>query len=793
MTGKKHFKTQFLITLLSLSCVLAASCGIPGNRDVSQGEGTSQGEGISQGENAGNAAVEAGNTPGSGNPTAGSRQAQGIVYLPSFREMTGSESGSCRSLEYNCGFLYYSVMSPDADGQNRRNFYRQNLANGISYSPAQQLYQDSEAREELATDTYSFFTDAKGYGYFILRGQDANTEREQYSLCKYGVSGTELFRRDITAQMTARPETEDSSLFRRALTDGESRIYIGLTGQIYLYDKEGNLQAKAPVPGELAGMDCGRDGAVYVTYRTDRELALGRVDFEKGIVEEIYVGFPGDGALYGGTEYDILTMDSQKVYGFTPGMEAPETVLHWMDSDLYGSEISYLHGLDEGMLLGVFNGSDMRPQLVFLTPPKTDSAPAKELITIGVLHHESCQALDTLVAAFNRNSGHYRAELLIYGRDSKDLTDLQAVLDRANMAIMSGDSPDLICLYYGVNVDAYVNRGILEDLTDYLSQSDTLHREALLEPALEQFTYDDGLYGLPRDIILKTLAGRRRDLGDERGWTIAEMKQFAQGHPDARLFDYARLFDPCPKNGVLRVLLEYNMKNYVDWGNGTCSFDSEEFRELLEFANSFPLAQLPDKDLTLENGGILLYLPWQITDVHSYTYMRKAFGNEDITCIGFPGQQGNGTMIDIGECTFGISTLSAHKDGAWAFMEFMMTAGTIPEWNFPVNKEMLERNFLDALGQDYVYDGEGNIRKDENGKPLTRELFAERSGLAPTQEDVDAIRQLLDTAQPSNLSRSNIYNIISEEVSPYFYGQKTLDQVVDIIQRRAQLYVSESQ
>lgn len=782
MPGKIYVKKRFLTILLVISCFLTVSCGIHGSEDTAHpgnGSGTEK---------------ETGNSSGDKTGAAGSSKSQNSIYVPSFRDMTGSENGSCRNLEFNCGFLYYSVMESGADGQNRRRFYRQSLTEGMSHAPAQELYENAETREELSTNTYTFFTDAKGYGYFILRrpGAGADTDQESYFLCKYGVSGSELFRQDITAEMTARSDSDGLNLFRRAVTDSESRIYIGQTENIYLYDKTGNLQAKVTVPGELAGMDCGRDGAVYVTYRTDRELVLGTVDFEKGTVEEIYNDLPGDGTLSGGTEYDILTMDSQKVYGFSAGMEAPESVLTWLDSDLYGDEVAYIHGMDEGMLLAVSDGSGSGSRMVFLAPPGTEGIAAKEVITIGVLHDQSGQALDTLVARFNRSSEHYRAELILYGQGSRDLTELLARLDRANMAIMNGDSPDLICLYHNVNLDTYVNKGVLEDLTGYLESSSVLHREDLLAPALEQFTYGDGLYGLPRDITLKTLAGRRSELGEETGWTVAEMEQFVRDHPDARLFDHARLFDSCPKSGILRVLLEYNMKYFVDWTGGTCSFDSEEFRELLEFANSFPLEQLPDEELTLENGGILLYLPWTITHVGSYTSIRKSFGGEELTCIGFPGECGSGTMIDITEYTFGISALSEHKEGAWKLIEFMMTDDAMYSLGFPVNKDLLEKNFLEALGLDYVYDAEGNIMLDENGNPLTRELYTMRLGTVPIQEDVDAVRQLLEIAEPANLSWGNIYNIISEEASPYFYGQKTLDEVVDIIQRRARLCVSES-
>ncbi|MCM1218620.1 MAG: hypothetical protein NC331_17630, partial [Lachnospiraceae bacterium] len=433
----------------------------------------------------------------------------------------------------------------------------------------------------------------------------------------------------------------------------------------------------------------------------------------------------------------------------------------------------------------VADGAGGESQMVILSPPGAEGAPAKEVITIGVIHDRSSQFLDTLVARFNRSSEKYRAELVIYGEGSRDLTELQAAIDRANMSILAGDSPDLICLYYNIVLDRYVKLGILEDLTGYLENSDVIHREDLLATALDLFTYGEGLYGIPRTIALRTLIGRTSQVGEEPGWTIAEMEQFAHDHPDARLFD------TCTKTEMLRILLEYNMKNYVDWLDGTCSFDSEEFRELLEFANSFPLEQLPDEDLTLENGGILLHMPLFIDTVSMYTFIRESFGGEAVTCIGYPGAYGNGAMMEICEGTFGISALSEHKDGAWEFLEFVLTDDSLPDWGFPVNKTLLEANCLEALGLGYVYDEEGNILYDENGKPLTRELYTARYGCVPTPEDVDVVKYLLETAEPTNLSWGNIFNIINEEAAPYFHGQKTLDQVVDIIQRRAQLCVSE--
>lgn len=774
MTEKKYSKKIILTILFSLLCLLTVSCGIPENGNASLG-------GIDN-----NAAA------GSRTPAAGSGQKP--VYIPSFQTLSGSENGLCLHLEYNGGSLYYSLMEPDTEGQNRLSFYRQDLAQDGDSPQAEKLYEDCKAWEELETDTLAFFTDALGNSFFILEKESSDSNRKQYFLYKYNDSGNELFRRDITAQTAMPPESGSLKPFLLAVTDSENRIYIGQNHSISLYDKEGYLQAKTVLPGELAGMDRGRDGEVYVTYHTNGDLVLGKVDSQTGIVTKLLSDFPGNGTLSGGTEYDILTMDLEKVYGFSIGMEAPEIMLTWADCGIYGAEIAYLLGMDEERLLAASKtmGTGKVNRILFLSSAGTGEIPGKEVITIGVMDNTSNQLLDTLVAGFNRNSGHYRAELIIYGEGCEDLSEeLNTALDRANMAIVNGESPDLVYLNHDRTAmtaltDIYVKKGLLEDLTDYLDNSAALHRDDLLPPALEQFTYGDGLYGLPYSISLNTVMGRADLVGQESGWTIQDMEQFLHAHPDAELFRFAS------KDIMLDKLLRYNMINYVDWVEGTCDFDSEDFRELLEFSNRFPSNQTLDEELTPANGGVLLE-DCSIQGLGSYTYYRQeVFGNNEITCIGFPGPHGSGTMLDF-SCALGISSLSEHKEGAWEFLEFMMTDEELLAWNFPVNKTLLEKNFLSQMGMEYLYDDDGNILLDGNGDPLTRDIDGKIPGdLWPTGEDADAVMALLENAEPSSFSWQKLYNIVREEAAPYFHGQKTLDAVVDIIQRRAQLYVGES-
>ena len=59
------------------------------------------------------------------------------------------------------------------------------------------------------------------------------------------------------------------------------------------------------------------------------------------------------------------------------------------------------------------------------------------------------------------------------------------------------------------------------------------------------------------------------------------------------------------------------------------------------------------------------------------------------------------------------------------------------------------------------------------------------------KEDVDGIRRIVDSIRQPSMSHEEIMEIIEEEAEFYFQGQKSLDEVTDVIQSRVQLYLDE--
>jgi multiple sugar transport system substrate-binding protein len=187
-----------------------------------------------------------------------------------------------------------------------------------------------------------------------------------------------------------------------------------------------------------------------------------------------------------------------------------------------------------------------------------------------------------------------------------------------------------------------------------------------------------------------------------------------------------------------------------------------------------------------------------IQKMRDFQFILAAVG-EPITFIGYPTEEGfSGHYMQTENGSFSISAKSKHQEGAWEFLQFQLLQEFDERDGFPVYKSALENLFTDAMAPIYQTDENGNLILDENGNPVERIRAGITDGAnsvvwyAATEQEIDTLRTMIGEAKPLDAGISVIMNIIQEESAAYFAGQKTLDEVVELIQNRAQLYVSEN-
>ena len=256
---------------------------------------------------------------------------------------------------------------------------------------------------------------------------------------------------------------------------------------------------------------------------------------------------------------------------------------------------------------------------------------------------------------------------------------------------------------------------------------------------------------------------------------------------------------------MLQYCVAMNADSFMNWQDGTCNFDSDEFRALLEFVKPFPAeydwqsdSEEYESDYSrLKNGKQLLYP----TSLYSFDDLYYTFAalNNDARFVGFPREDGSTGNAFNSDATLCITTTCRDKAGAWAFIRSTLEEDFQKSlWNFPILKSAFEANAKEAMTQEYETDADGNQVLDENGNPIPISTGGMSYGDEPmielyavTQEQYDAVMAVIDSTTSFVDYDQNVLNIISDEAAGYLAGSKTVEEASKLIQSRVSLYIQE--
>ena len=180
-----------------------------------------------------------------------------------------------------------------------------------------------------------------------------------------------------------------------------------------------------------------------------------------------------------------------------------------------------------------------------------------------------------------------------------------------------------------------------------------------------------------------------------------------------------------------------------------------------------------------------------ISDMENYITNVGMFG-EPVTLIGFPAKEGNGAVITPNN-VYMISSKSKNQDGAWQFLRYYLTdeyqKDSNDSWSLPIKKDALKEKINKGTEKPYWINSDGGKEYYE----YTAWLGDEEVTLDPlTQEQADDLYNYIWSVTQAYYSDDSLNNIITEESAAFFSGQKSAQDVADIIQSRAQIYINES-
>ena len=638
--------------------------------------------------------------------------------------------------------------------------------------------------------------------------------------------------------------TYEESIIRRQLDASGNEIgrvdisdLAGKLGVEYVYanlfDRAGNLYAVTEteiimldpqlnkvfsVEGEdIAGsptlLSNGRLGLLNYIYDEEKETGawtMKTVDPEAQdwgeeytLPENAYNAYPGGG------EYLFYYQNGDSIYGYKAGAAEGEKIFSWIDSDINRSNMEFFSFLPDGRVVVVtreWQSDNSKVELAIMTATDRSQLPEKTTLTYAAMYLG--YDVRSQIIEFNKTSDKYRIEVRDYS-EFATAEDSSAGLTRLNTEIVAGNVPDMLETS-SIPLRQYAAKGLLEDLWPFIeNDTDIGGRAGVMEHVLNAAEQDGKLYEIFTNFAIRTVAGPKNIVGDRMSWTLADLQEALAKMPEG----CAIFGQTDTKTDMLSNVMAQNADSFVDWSTGQCRFDSEDFKALLAFCNSFPAEydwensqdEWEDPYTRIISGKQML------TSVY-FSQLRWDFLENDglfksqggAAFIGYPREDGGVGSSFTTNGGIAMSAACKDKEGAWSFMRTRLLSQSTDEesaryWsNFPVNKADFDKMVEEAMTVQYEQDENGQPLLDENGQPIeiketwwiSDDLQLEQG--AVTQEQYDRFMALYNAVDSVYYFDEAIYDIVADMAGAYFAGDRSLDDTAAQIQSRVTLYVNEN-
>lgn len=642
-------------------------------------------------------------------------------------------------------------------------------------------------------------------------------------LRQLGPDGSELRRIDLTA-LAERLGTKTAPKYDftgyvpgiatpllDAAEDGERNLYLLMPGKLCVLDKAGEERLTLDWDydsGSLVPLGDGSMGAFYHPNNFRIKDTLRIVDPEAGrwgakhalnnAVEAVWPGFGAWQYLYDGGD---------GLYGRSAAEDGEACLASWHETAVNPDFIRRCAGLEDGriVLLCLRNGA---PEVIVLTEAGRDTLPEVETLTYAVLCPDAADW--DRVNEFNRTHTDVQIvvkDYLVYAEDGSYTSQGR---DQLLTELAAGRVPDIMSLgspgstYGSLPYRQMAEKGYFEDLLPYIDSDPALAREDLMEAPLRAAMLDGKLCLAFDAVAIKTFLGPERIVGDRIGWNLAELREAFAAMPEgSTISEYCHT-----KRDMLYYLV--NPDDYVDWETGQCSFDSDSFRAALELADACPLefgmgedweavmAMNEEIRRRMREGLQMVTetMVYDFTTAQYYSGEENGYG-EPVAFVGHPAEDGGVGSSFYPYGRLAMSSACRNKEAAWEFIR----ESFLPKCDMSV-EELSAASYNNTMKQDLLC-----------GFPINRadfELLREYQTTVYSEEELDALsvreaivyqvpeedcRQVLELynrVEKMELGNDALFGIIEEQCGPYFAGDRTLEETIDQIQRRAVLYVNEN-
>ncbi len=299
-----------------------------------------------------------------------------------------------------------------------------------------------------------------------------------------------------------------------------------------------------------------------------------------------------------------------------------------------------------------------------------------------------------------------------------------------------------------------------------------MDREDYHQETFQSQGMENGIYSAGYEIRVRSLYLREEFLDNSGQTDIKSLLDNLENFEGQAIFNEALNYTPVNLMCNYFFRMSEDFYGMVDWEGRTCDFSGELWEQVLRVSKQYGLTERNREWEEVADWGYIF-------DFSSMVSRERQAGAQGMVLVGYPSEEGMVNWLQMSSVA--INANSAHKEGAWQFIRFLLdeenqalvTQGfALPVHEGPL-KESVEEYLYDYYHNTYTSDGRHIIRK-----PLPEgieEKFWE--GIA--------------NARSTSYRTEQILAIIEEEAELYFTGDKTVEEISAVIENRVKLYLAE--
>ena len=663
----------------------------------------------------------------------------------------------------------------------------------------------SEAAAEATSDTSSESASEES-------SEEISDEGLMTAMEMYGIKNNDIYIEQYDAQgklvnscncSEAEGGENDSYLFSVAATS-DGKIYTTSSNGIQSFTFEDGFksvidttQADSKYKDYYFRLYKGSDDQLYA-YDYSNTNMVYKFDTAKGDladpVEAIKPMVDYSADFFGGNGCDLYLSTADAIYGYNAEKNEAVKLIDYLDSSIeLDNGINTIVALSENEFIAAIPGFDRVYSLVRLTKIPADQVKDKKVITLGGIGIDWRVREEAVL--FNRQNDEYQIKIVDYtdGLNLSDPASEETAMQNFDMDLVSGNVPDIMVFLDNQPYKKYESKGLFYDYKPLFEKDEELKDVKLLPNLEKAMTTDGKMYTLFTEFRIGTVRTAEKYAGGKDTFSYQDCEDIIS----QKGISYDTAFGPVDRNQVLEKGVIYSGEKFLDFENKKCSFDSEDFIKLLEFAGKFPetvdYEKFGDDAYTLYASGQSLFDYDEFFGYTDYQSCKQAIIGDEIAFIGSPNDDGINNSVIIPGWRYAISSQCKTPEVAWDFVKrFWMkdfSNKRLYEWGFSVTEYGLKLAAEKAM--DYPYTLMPGGKKER----YIESYFVNGSEvqLKPLkQEEVDRVTKFVNSVDKVAVNNSEIKKMIFEEAPAYFSGQKSAEEVAKIIQNRATTYINEN-